>query len=291
MILKALDNLRQCFSNKLEQMEEKLTCKLLQTMRNEIGAVQTDFDNQIMKLTERIAEMEKFNNEHANEDISRNIIIRNLQDSPTENVLGKVNGLIRDGLRLKDVAVMSAERKKSYKAGTPGVVVARCKSGEDKAKIMIDKRHLVESRNFKDIYINHDKSHQQRTIDSNFKVLLANGRNDRLVMKGSRIVQQEAGLAGRRRPTGEAVSRQHHQDAQRKWCSTGDKHDHTSRTPHNGHENPARSRDNGNVSPASHVSGEWNVSRDGRHGSKARQHENSYPRNNVQHNSVNQRRQ
>ena len=35
-------------------------------------------------------------------DISLNVIVRNLPESPNENVASKVNALIRDGLKIKD---------------------------------------------------------------------------------------------------------------------------------------------------------------------------------------------
>ena len=64
-----------------------------------------------------------------------------------------MNTLIKDGLKLRDVEVKAAERKKSYNEDIPGVVIAKLQSVEDKRKILASKSGLRHSRVYKDIYI------------------------------------------------------------------------------------------------------------------------------------------
>ena len=52
-----------------------------------------------------------------------------------ENVENRVNGLIKDGLRIKDASVVSAERKQSRNR-KPDVIVATCKSDKDVVKVL-----------------------------------------------------------------------------------------------------------------------------------------------------------
>ena len=44
--------------------------------------------------------------------------------------------------------------------------------GDDKRKVMTDKSSLKDSRQYKDIHINHDQSREQRLMTSNFKAVL-----------------------------------------------------------------------------------------------------------------------
>lgn len=68
-----------------------------------------------------------------------------------QNVQNKVHGLIRDDLNLKNVTLEKVERKKSQKAGSPRVIIAKCKSVTDKALIMKNKSKLSKSRNFSSV--------------------------------------------------------------------------------------------------------------------------------------------
>ena len=57
-----------------------------------------------------------------------------------ENVKDEVNGLLRDGLKLRDVAVESAERKTNNgNESKHGVIVAKFKSKDDKHRVMKNK--------------------------------------------------------------------------------------------------------------------------------------------------------
>ncbi|CAG2196115.1 LRFN5 [Mytilus edulis] len=81
------------------------------------------------------------------------LVIRNLPETETENVVNKVISVFKDGLRLKDIQVVSAERKKTANNKKHGVVVVKLQSGADNRKVMKKKRELKKSRNFEDVFI------------------------------------------------------------------------------------------------------------------------------------------
>ena len=70
----------------------------------------------------------------ANDDDTRkmSIVLRKLPESTNEDLNNKVNLLIKDGLKIRDINVRSAERKQSFNEYIPGVVVATLGSLDDK---------------------------------------------------------------------------------------------------------------------------------------------------------------
>ena len=63
------------------------------------------------------------------------------ETSDSQVTMNKVNSLIRDGLKLKDIKVLKAERKGSYH-GKPGVIIASIETAEQKGKLMETKKEL-----------------------------------------------------------------------------------------------------------------------------------------------------
>ena len=63
--------------------------------------------------------------------------------------LTKVNGLIKDELKLGTVNLDKADRKKSFRDDIPGVIIAKCVSKEDKDSIMKAKSSLNKSTRYK----------------------------------------------------------------------------------------------------------------------------------------------
>jgi hypothetical protein len=56
---------------------------------------------------------------------------------------------------VKDAQAVSAERKKSHRQGQHGIIVASFGKISDKRKEMEKKSQLKDSRNYKDIFIEH----------------------------------------------------------------------------------------------------------------------------------------
>ena len=58
-------------------------------------------------------------------DLALNVVIRNLPEKDNETTPFVVNALVKDGLKLKDIVCVSAERKRSFNDRYPGVVIAK----------------------------------------------------------------------------------------------------------------------------------------------------------------------
>ncbi len=76
------------------------------------------------------------------------LVIKNLPEREGEDALGLVNSVIKDDIKLPDVSVTEVERKKSYREGYPGVVIATCASRDDKRQIMSNKSSLKDSTHY-----------------------------------------------------------------------------------------------------------------------------------------------
>ena len=152
----------------------------------------------VEKMEKTYAEVTKSNKDgqtkQTNNDV--NVVIRNLPESENELIENKVNSVLKDGLRLREVLVESAERKKSFRQDKPGVVIAKLRSIEDKRKVMEKKRELKQSRNYKDIFIENDIPKAQRLMNNNLRNIVKVMGSDSLEFKGSRIVMKSRGNTG-----------------------------------------------------------------------------------------------
>ena len=127
-------------------------------------------------------------NGQPNSEVQHTIVIRNLPEGENENTGQKVNGLLRDGMKLRNVAVETAERKKSYRRDTPGLVIAKLKSREDYGLVMKHKAKLKDSRNFSQVMVGPDRPKQERQQESNLKSIVNAVAKDKLMVKNGRVV-------------------------------------------------------------------------------------------------------
>ena len=126
-----------------------------------------------------------------------NIVIRNMVQRENENVERRVNGLIQDSLRLRDISVAKAVRKQSRSDSKPGLIIATMKSNEDKETVMKHKRHLKNSSRYEHVYIENDIPASQRAVNSNFRTPINALGRDTFQLKGSRIsVREETSETG-----------------------------------------------------------------------------------------------
>jgi hypothetical protein len=70
-----------------------------------------------------------------------------------------------------DAQAVSAERKKSHRQGKHGIIVASFGKISDKRKEMEKKSQLKDSRNYKDIFIEHSIPKNQRMLNSSLRNL------------------------------------------------------------------------------------------------------------------------
>jgi hypothetical protein len=210
-ILGAITSMESTFSQRLDALEGKIMENVMHVVRDELSEVRTHFDHEVRILTDTVTRVEKsyaeivtMNKESgtvSNADITRNIVIRNLRERVGENTSESVNTFIKDGLKLANVKVIKAERKSTHGDGRrPGIVVATCKSNDDKRQIMISKRQLKDSEVYKDVYVEHDQSRTERVQRSNMNTIIhALGRGE-LAMRGERVVSVREQRSDYRRP-------------------------------------------------------------------------------------------
>ena len=178
--------LEQRISNKVAQLLDK-------RVNTELNRIKKDVDErlEIFKQTFRdeiSEELDGLNDKLSNmrvpetasdTDRSLNVAIRGLPESDNENLNSKVNSVLKDGLQTRNVSIKSTVRKVSKSPSKPGVVIASFKSREDKRKVKAEKANLKDSRQYRDVFIHHDQSREQRLMTSNFKAVLdALNRND-----------------------------------------------------------------------------------------------------------------
>ncbi len=96
-----------------------------------------------------------------------------------KNVMNEVNRLIKDGLQIKDVTVSSADRKASDTRSRPGVVVAVFRSVEAKQTCMDKKAKLRDNNRYRNVYLHHHQSREERLMASNFRTVLDAIQNNR----------------------------------------------------------------------------------------------------------------
>ena len=196
--------LEKWISNKVSQILDK-------RLNTEFNRIKSDVDKQISSFKDSIraevaADIDDINDKlsslrtegpssHSHSDLSRNIIIRNLPETSSERIENMVNALFRDGLKLNDITVESAERKGSQEGSDrPGVVVVTLKSKEDKKTVMYVKRRLKDRRQYSKVYIDQDKPRAERLMESNFRAILSAVRQGgaNLTLRGSRVVRTES---------------------------------------------------------------------------------------------------
>ena len=156
--------MKSAFSSRLDSFEKEITDRVVASITERVydtvdkvvcerlGSMRAEIDNNLAEMEDKLTSLVRKTEQQASkQDILLNIVIHKLPESNKENTVVKVNGLIKDGLKLKNVTIEKAERKKTKKEGAHGLIIATCKSKEDKELIMRNKTKLKSSRNFSDV--------------------------------------------------------------------------------------------------------------------------------------------
>jgi hypothetical protein len=192
--------LEQRISNKVAQLLDKRVNSEMTKISRKVEAdivslredLKADLADELSEMNCKIQNISSGGNSVlVQPDLSLNVVIKDLSESPNENTKSKVNSLIRTGLKIADVSCVKAERKKSSNVNKPGLIIATFSSHEDKRKVMANKTSLLSSGQFKDVYISHDQTHAERTMANNFRVILGSLKQHGLVLRGSRIVRKD----------------------------------------------------------------------------------------------------
>ncbi|MES9880510.1 MAG: hypothetical protein ABW185_06460 [Sedimenticola sp.] len=183
----------------MNKLEDSLMVKLRESVVEEIKQVRDSFNHQIKELTSRIQAIEDRPNHTEGTSVSGSdrtdstesctIVIRNLVSHPIKNVTIKVKSMIRDGLGITDINVVSAERKLS-KTDTPGVVIAKCETSGQVTTILENKQKLRPTERYRNVYISRDVPRSQRIMNANMRTLIDVIGRDKLDMRGPFITRK-----------------------------------------------------------------------------------------------------
>ena len=114
-----------------------------------------------------------------------------------ENLINKVGGLkvdFKDTLKLQNIGIEKAEGKQEHAENKPDVIVTTLNCREDNDQVMQFKHRLMNSIQFKNVYIDHDKSLEQRHNEANLRLLVSTVAKDSLFVQGSPVVRKERNL-------------------------------------------------------------------------------------------------
>ena len=247
--------LEQRISNKVAQLLDKRVNTELNRIKKDVDeridtfkeTLRSEINEDLDEINEKLSKLQR---PEAGPSRSLNVVIRGLPESESENISSKVNSLIKDGLHLRSVSVKSAVRKTSRNQSKPGVVIASLKNADDKRKVMEQKSHLKDSRQYKDLFIHHDQSPEQRIMANNFKTVLSalNGTNVNLSLRGTRVVrsnqqreESETDQPPRRREASGNEYRSGNQQNNQRWEPTVNQNNRSDNRPDS---RQTRGRDN-----------------------------------------------
>ena len=170
----------------------KLEETTLPTLKEEMGDEIDSLNDKIKRLEEQVATGgHNGSQSNAIDDTKRSIVIKNLYVRENENVKERVNNVIYSGLKLNSITVESATRKPSQNESKPGIIIAVCKTESDKQRIMKRKSDLRKAGRYEKVYIEHNIPLEQRRLNYNFRTIVNTIGNDRLRLKGSRLLQTD----------------------------------------------------------------------------------------------------
>ncbi|XP_045171009.2 uncharacterized protein DDB_G0283697-like [Mercenaria mercenaria] len=179
--------------NKLEKkVDDKIDAKF-DTFKEEIkGEIKAEVNSELGKLNNKIEQFSQQTGSEVSRDFDRSVAILNLPESRGENIETKVNALVREGLKIRDIRISSVSRKRAANKDSDGVVIVKFSSREDKQKVMSAKKSLRDSRQYAQVYINHDQPKSERVFANNFRKILSAMRtgDSNLEMRGTHVVNR-----------------------------------------------------------------------------------------------------
>jgi hypothetical protein len=165
-------------------------------------------------------------------DISMNIVLRNVHETQSENVLQKVNDILSHGLKVS-VRATKAERKGTPTREVDRVIVATMANQEDKSVVLKNKKVLKNADRFKKVFICSDQSKEERRQANNLRQIvnsLKNGNADKLQVRGTSVFVNRNSGRNENRDTGHregSVSRERENNRLNSFSGRGnnDRHD------------------------------------------------------------------
>ena len=226
------DRLAKKFSQIIDKRISSELSKMTKEINSRIDIVKNDISKEFDELEATVKEMSSEKSDLGpNGDIDLRVVLRNVPESRDENVADTVNGIIRDGLKLRDIKVVKAERKvterQTGRTTKPPVIVASFQSSEDKRAVMSNKNKLNDDRH-KNVFIHHDQTKAERVQRANFQTILDSlqkHESSNLQMRGSRVIRGSQGSndTGTHERRNERRDRSNNQRRQRERETSGDR--------------------------------------------------------------------
>lgn len=184
-VLKNIAEMRQEFNGRIDKLEEGLAEKIRGVVQEEVGKVRTELQDQIDSIKRDLEGVQQEVNHAGN--TTNNVVIFGIPETANENLVNKVNAVIREGVK-EEVEVESANRKKGKENGKAGIVIATFKNRTDKDKVMANKKKLSKSKNHKNVGIDHERTPEELLYRANLRVLSDAVGKDKVVIKGRKVI-------------------------------------------------------------------------------------------------------
>ena len=183
-------------SNKLEKnITAKMSSMLESRVSCEVASAKQQLADEIniphmKKELKAYADAVRSTPSNSFEDQKKRIVIKGIPQEPNESeqcTADKVNALIRDGCKLSHIRVTKVQRVQPRGKG-PGPIIATVDSFEQKQTLMRAKRVLMNSNNYKRVFIENDYGPEVRKSDSNWRTILKEiGKQNQYRVAGGKL--------------------------------------------------------------------------------------------------------
>ncbi|CAH1798391.1 unnamed protein product, partial [Owenia fusiformis] len=169
-IVTRLDNQEK----RMRNIAEEVCQKNIDQVQDDLNAVKSS----VKMLTENI--------QH---NISLDLIFRNIAYEQNEDVLAKVNKILKDDMKLLDIYALQAKRVGRFPNSK--VVQATFHSTEEREFVLKNKAALSKCANTRKIYINEVKSRETLTAEANLRKIVNMCANDKLTVINGRVLDRQ----------------------------------------------------------------------------------------------------
>ena len=202
-----------------KQVEKRLSSEMKKAQKSldeRFDTLKTDISEEIDAMSGKMNSLTDTLQAIKTDDRSSNIVIRKLPESINEQIVNKVQTLIKDQLKLNDVQVIAAKRLQNYRdSNAPGLVIATLQNTEERNKVLKEKSALRNTA-FRYVFIHADTSKEDRLAANNLRnIVNAVNNGGSLSLRGNRVVNAtHSGSRDNREPRNNDQSSQSHNNAQ-----------------------------------------------------------------------------
>ncbi|KAH3896035.1 hypothetical protein DPMN_020206 [Dreissena polymorpha] len=182
---KLLDKMAQSIDRRVNNEMNKIH----KSLDERIDTLRADITNELDTLSSRVNSMTDVLQTDQICDRSLNLVFRKVPETVNENIVDKINTIIKDHMHVNDVKASSAKRLpvRGNDPMIPGIVVATFTDKEQRSKILKAKKQLNNSI-FKQVFVHEDQSKEERLAAGNLRAMVnAVNRGQHLSIRGNRV--------------------------------------------------------------------------------------------------------